>query len=101
MPSSAAMPRAQASVGPSSGSAALGWWAVWDREAGALHERTRHSWRGVTVEPGRAEVRQHGVAIELALTPAGEPVRAGAGVWTRKTPLVVRGDVRVGDRRLH
>jgi uncharacterized protein DUF2804 len=87
---------ARAAVGP----ARLSWWAVWDRGAGELHERTRHSWRGVLVEPGRATVRQRGVAIELALAPAGAPVSAGEAVWTRKTPLAVRGEVTVGGRRL-
>jgi len=82
------------------GAAHVGWWAVWDREASTLHERTRRSWRGVTVEPGRAAVHQRGVAIQLSLTAAGELVRAGAGVWTRKTPVLVRGEVRVGDRVL-
>jgi hypothetical protein len=82
------------------GAAHAGWWAVWDRETGALHERTRHSWRGVTVEPRRAAVRQRGVAIELTLTPAGEPVSAGSNPWTHKTPLSVRGEARVGGRVL-
>ncbi|HEY7075400.1 MAG TPA: DUF2804 family protein [Solirubrobacteraceae bacterium] len=96
------------------GAAHAGWWAVWDPAEGRLFERTRHSWRGVTVEPGRAAVRQRGVEIELALTPAGEPVGAGAGAppgaisagapdeapWTTKTPVFVRGEVRVGKRVL-
>ena len=87
---------ARASVGP----ARLGWWAVWDRAERRLHERTRRSWRGVTVEPARATVRDGDVGIELALAPAGETVSAGEAVWTRKTPLHVRGEVRLGARRL-
>jgi hypothetical protein len=83
------------------GRAHASWWAVWDRDAGRLHERTRHSWRGVTVEPARAAVRQRGVAIELELAPAGDPVSVRGQVWTRKTPLRVRGEVRLGRRRLH
>jgi hypothetical protein len=87
---------ARAAVGP----ARLGWWAVWQRAHGELHERTRHSWRGVIVEPDLAAVRQPGALIDLALTPAGAPVSAGEAVWTRKTPVLVRGELRVGGRRV-
>ena len=59
---------ARASVGP----AHLGWWAVWDRAEHRLHERTRHTWRGLTVEPDRAAVRDGDVALEVEL----EPTRA-------------------------
>jgi hypothetical protein len=87
---------ARASVGP----AELGWWAVWDRAERRLHERTRHTWGGLTVEPERAAVRERHVEIELELAPGGEPVTAGEAVWTRKTPLRVWGEVRLGARRL-
>jgi hypothetical protein len=93
------------------GSARIGpsrqvWWAVWDRAAGRLHERTRvlRGRRAVDVErPGRVRVRDAGVTIDLALqegpgvetaTPAGR-----AYIWTRKQGDVpAAGRVVVGGR---
>lgn len=63
------------------------WWAVWDRRAGRLAERSWRSARGIVVEPGRARVP--GV-LDLEVDLAGvEPfeVRCPAGrahTWTRK-----------------
>jgi Protein of unknown function (DUF2804) len=83
------------------------WWAVWDREAQRLHERTRQvAGRGrVEVEtPGHVRVRDGDVAIDLALdegpgvetvTPAGRTY-----IWTRKQGgIPARGRVAVGERR--
>jgi Protein of unknown function (DUF2804) len=82
------------------------WWAVWDREDGRLHERTRLA-RGrgaVQVEqPGSLRVRDGDVAIDLGLDEgAGVEVVSPAGrayIWTRKQGGVpARGRVRLGDR---
>jgi Protein of unknown function (DUF2804) len=64
-------------------------WAVWDREAQQLHERTRLGTGGVELgKPGRAVIRDGGVRIELVLEEdAGvETVcpNGGAYAWTRK-----------------
>src|SRR5215210_3403516 len=55
-------------------------WAVWDRRAGVLDERTR-------LRHGAVRVRDRGVEIELAVEPAGEPVEVvsahgRAYIWT-------------------
>lgn len=61
-------------------------WAVWDREARELRERTRFSGRGVRVGDGRVRVRDRGVAIDLAFDErSGIPIEAASGdIWTRK-----------------
>ena len=82
------------------------WWAIWDREARRLHERTRllPVRRRVDVErPGHVTVHDGDVAIELELderpgvetvTPAGR-----AWIWTRKQGgIPARGSVRAGGR---
>ena len=109
-------------------------WAIWEREHGDLHERTR------TIAPGlaRGEVWTQGheggdegridwapdtggtlVRIEAAERSGAERVRgflhAGEGewveavcptgegenyVWTRKRPVAVECDVRIGERRI-
>jgi Domain of unknown function (DUF2804), C-terminal len=82
------------------------WWAVWDRRARRLDERTRQltGRRRVDVEgAGRVRVDDGQVSIELALsegpgvetvTPAGRTY-----IWTRKQGGVpARGRVRAGDR---
>jgi hypothetical protein len=84
------------------------WWAIWDRVAGRLHERTRPvRGRGaVRVEqPGALRVRDGDVEIDLRLderpgvevvTPAGD-----AYIWTRKQGDVPAwGRVRLGDREV-
>src|SRR6476619_706491 len=78
-------------------------WAVWDRRAGRLRERTRLGpgrgpGRTVVLADGAVRVRDRGVAIDLALDPAGDVVevvsRHGAStIWTRKRPVVARGTV--------
>jgi hypothetical protein len=93
------------------GSARIGpawqvWWAVWERSAGRLHERTRLAAGRDAVRvdgPGALWVRDGGVEIDLRLdegpgievvTPAGD-----AYVWTRKQGGVpARGRVRVDGR---
>ena len=66
-------------------------WAVWDREAKILRERT-HFRRGfVALDHGRVRVRDRGVAIDLAFDEraGGTPVEASSPhgdhtIWTRK-----------------
>jgi hypothetical protein len=85
---------ARAQVGP----ARAAWWAVWDGER--LHEHTRRSWRGVTLDRDRASVRDGDVRIELALA-GGQAIDVTTGpAWTRKTPLRVTGEALVGGRRI-
>jgi hypothetical protein len=90
------------------GSARIGpawqvWWAVWDRRAGRLRERTRVVLGRDAVraeQPGALWVRDGGVEIDLRLdegpavevvTPAGD-----AYIWTRKQGGVpARGRVRL------
>jgi hypothetical protein len=93
---------ATAQVGP----ARTSWWAVWDRERGALAERTRMGRGRVRFGAGgRLDVRDGDVAIALV-------VHEGAGVeslnphgrqyvWTRKQAArPAHGRVRVGGRTL-
>ncbi len=80
---------ARAAIGPLH----VSWWAVWDREAGLLSERTRRSWLGVAVSPARAEVRGR-IALTLE---RGQPIEVTSPhgrqlIWTRKTPVRVRGE---------
>jgi hypothetical protein len=89
------------------GGVAQSWWAVWDREAGALRERTV-SWRPgrvVGFARGRVSVRDGDVAIELELDEGGgvETVcpHGAQYVWTRKQGGVrARGAVRLGHERI-
>jgi hypothetical protein len=82
-------------------------WAVWDRRAGALRERTRVGpaalGRAVSLNDGALRVRDRGVRIDLALEPAGDVVevtsRHGAApIWTRKRPVTARGTVALDGR---
>lgn len=66
-------------------------WAVWDRAAGKLHERTRLRRGGLRLgldRPGRVVVADDGVEIDLALDEVDgvESVcpNGGAYAWTRK-----------------
>src|SRR3954453_858411 len=54
-------------------------WAVWDRERGVLREPTRMRLGTVALPDGAVRVRDAGVAIDLALAPAGGPGGAGGG----------------------
>jgi hypothetical protein len=75
-------------------------WAVWDREAGRLHERTRFRDAAVSLAPGRVRVRDRGVAIDLAFDErAGTPIEVTTGpIWTRKTPIAASGSVVLDGR---
>ena len=76
-------------------------WAVWDRGAGRLHERTRRGNRTVGLPEGRVRVRDGEVRIELELAegPGVETVcPSGASyAWTRKQGGIgATGTVDVG-----
>src|SRR4051794_21483179 len=80
-------------------------WAVWDRSRGVLRERTRMRLGAVALPGGAGRGRDGGVAIDLALAPAGAPVavtstHGGAEVRTRKAPVVARGSVTLGGRAI-
>ncbi len=88
-----------ASVGPLT----QGWWAFWDRDAGALREHTVfvRPARVVTLDPGTVRVRDGDLAIDLVIDEvAGVESVCPHGdeyVWTRKQAGVgVRGSVRLG-----
>jgi hypothetical protein len=72
-------------------------WAVWDRQAGALHERTRLGRAGVELAPGRAVVVAGDARIELSFEEsAGVETISASGAsyaWTRK-----QGGVRIAGR---
>jgi len=82
------------------GPLAQAFWAVWDRRAGLLHERTSLRAGIVRMTPGAVRVRDRGVAIDLAFDEDdGAPVETvtpyGAGhAWTAKRGgVAVRGRV--------
>src|SRR5437764_4299038 len=80
-------------------------WAVWDRQAGRLHERTALAGAGPWLSPGRVHVADREVRIDLALdeVPGIETVcRSGSSyAWTRKQGGVrARGAVEIAGRRL-
>jgi hypothetical protein len=89
------------------GVARQGFWAVWDRERGALRERTR-LWRPgrfVRVTRDAIEIRDGTVHASLRVSP-GAPVETasphgGAWIWTRKQGAVgVRGHVLLAGERV-
>jgi hypothetical protein len=86
------------------GALPVAWWAVWDRAAGTLVERSARGAGGVTVAPDRVRVRGRRVRLELALDD-GEPVEVvsphGAQyAWTRKRGgVAARGWIERGGRR--
>jgi hypothetical protein len=90
---------ARARIGP----ATVTWWAVWDRAAGRLVERTLRRSGGVEVTPERVRVPG---ALELRVHGGGDPVEVvsphGAQyAWTRKRGGVrVRGTAVVDGREL-
>jgi len=81
-------------------------WAVWDRRAGRLRERTawlRH--RQVELEPGRLHIRAPGVEVDLRLEEEEgiETVcpHGGSYVWTRKQGgIAARGRVVIDGRSI-
>src|SRR4051794_1302227 len=76
-----------------------GFWAVWDRAARELTERTVFRPGAVSVPDGG--LRAAGIALTLA--PDGEPVEIVSAhgdqyIWTRKQPVRARGTVDAGGR---
>jgi hypothetical protein len=63
-------------------------WAVWDRATGRLHERTALGRGVVTMSPGRVQVREPNIQLDLALdeTAGIETVQPSGSsyAWTRK-----------------
>ena len=63
-------------------------WAVWDRAGQRLYERTRLGAGRITLVPGRVQISDGPVALDLVLTEAGgvETVSASGRAygWTRK-----------------
>lgn len=75
-----------------------GFWAVWDRSARTLSERTARRCDRVHIDPRAA----HAPGIELALHADGEAVdvvsaHGGSYIWTRKQPVRAVGRVRAGE----
>jgi hypothetical protein len=72
------------------GGAPQAFWAVWDREARALRERTRRRPGWVRLDDGRVRVRDRGVAIDLAFDEEGAEAievtspHGRSEIWTRK-----------------
>jgi hypothetical protein len=88
------------------GVARLSWWAVWERSTGTLVERSHRSRAGLVVEPGRVQVREAGVEIDVRLGEGeGDAVETvsphgGQYAWTRKQGGVpAHGTVTVHGRR--
>lgn len=77
-------------------------WAIWDRRAGVLDTETRVvAAGGIRVGATSVEVRSGPARVELALSPAGEPVEVvsphgGSYIWTRKTPVRAHGHITLG-----
>jgi hypothetical protein len=79
-------------------------WAVWDRAAGRLHERTRLGFGRVRLTPGRVQVADGPVTIELVLAEqAGVETVCPSGAayaWTRKQGgIAAQGTVTIEGRR--
>jgi hypothetical protein len=70
-------------------------WAVWDRSAGRLYERTAMAGAAVRLGYGTAAVDDHGLALDLAFTEgAGVETVCASGdgyAWTRKQGGVIAG----------
>lgn len=80
-------------------------WAVWDRAAGRLHERTRPRAAGVRHDPGRVLVHDGDVRIDLRVDEErGDAVETAtpygpAHAWTlKRAGVAVRGTVTVDGR---
>lgn len=73
-------------------------WALWDREAQVLHERTHFRDTAVALPPGGVRVRDRGVAVDLLFDErAAAPVEVTNGpIWTRKRVVEAVGSVVVG-----
>ncbi len=80
-----------------------GFWAIWDREAGRLLERTRMGPGRVRLPDGGVSVRERAVQIDLRVRPDGDEVEVvsphGASyIWTSKRCAAVSGTVTVDGR---
>lgn len=80
-------------------------WAVWDREAQELHQRTRLRGGAVWLDRGRVRVRDGATAIDLVFDErAGRGVEVvsehgGSAIWTcKRAGLRFAGSVVVGGR---
>lgn len=77
-------------------------WAVWDRRTGVLDTQTQLLPTGqIQVGPKSVYVRSGSARLELAVSPAGEPVEVvsphgGGYIWTRKVPVRVDGHLTLG-----
>lgn len=85
------------------GRARQSFWAVWDRNAGRLHERTTLGGGGVARGPGTVAVNAPGVRVELVLSEqAGVECvcrNGDAYAWTRKQGgIAVNGTVNLPGR---
>ena len=80
-------------------------WAVWDRAAGRLHERTRRGPRSdVRLSDGRLQLAAPGLRMDLRLRPDGAPIALTSPhgdkvIWTAKLPLVADGVVELAGAR--
>ncbi len=79
-------------------------WAVWDRNAHVLSERTRLTrTRRVHVGDDAVLVADGDARLDLRLVAAGEPVEVvsdhgRAHIWTRKRPVLASGTATAGGR---
>lgn len=86
------------------GPAGQSFWAIWDRGAGRLLERTTRRAGGMTMAPGRVDVRAPGVTIAIAFQ-EGDGVETvtpydGAYAWTAKqAPLPAHVVVEIDGKR--
>jgi hypothetical protein len=90
---------AVARVGP----ARLAWWAVWDRTSRTLAEASYRRTGPVRLSPGRLQLDDGPVAIDLRFEEArGVETISAHGeqhIWTRKTPVRLTGAVTLAERR--
>jgi Protein of unknown function (DUF2804) len=80
-------------------------WAVWDRDAERLWERTVLRRGRVELPDGELRVADREVSLDIVLAPAGEAVEVvsphGASyIWTRKRPVHATGLVTLEGRTL-
>lgn len=77
-------------------------WAVWNRRTGVLDTETQLLRTGrIRVGPKSVSVRSGTARLELAVSPAGEPVEVVSPhgrsyIWTRKVPIRADGHLTLG-----
>jgi hypothetical protein len=91
------------------GSACVGplrqsWWAVWDRRAGQLRERTAMGRAGVALTEGVVAVRGRGIQLDLILDEGDgvevvSPTSRGHYIWTRKRLASATGELVLDGQR--